>query len=115
MDYHPKNVMFVHFYFRSVLAQIGRGWADLLLRTDRLTSIFLATKTENHYMTIHKFASMLKATPEDVLALEFLVSQSLRFEYKVHHAHLAGYGLSLDLQVSPTAFSLLFPPVRISD
>jgi cyclin H len=34
-----------------------------------------------------------------VLGLEFLVSQSLRFQFKVHHAALATYGMFLDLQL----------------
>lgn len=67
----------------------------------RLTCLFLATKTENHPISIDTFSSKTKSTPADILSLEFLVSQSLRFEYKVHHAHLAAYGLSLDLQVRP--------------
>lgn len=73
MDYHPKNIM--------------------------LTCLFLATKTENQLISINTFAAKLKGTtPADILSLEFLVSQSLRFQFKVHHAHLAAYGLFLDLQ-----------------
>ncbi|GAA5940602.1 hypothetical protein JCM1841_000655 [Sporobolomyces salmonicolor] len=74
MDYHPKNVM--------------------------LTCLFLATKTENFMIPIDAFAAKIKTPPSDILSLEFLVSQSLRFEYKVHHAHLALSGLLLDLQQS---------------
>lgn len=73
MDYHPKNVM--------------------------LTCLFLASKTENQLVSIEAFAAKVKgATPSAVLSLEFLVSQSLRFQYKVHHAHLAAYGVFLDMQ-----------------
>ncbi|KAK4054194.1 hypothetical protein OIV83_001220 [Microbotryomycetes sp. JL201] len=74
MDYHPKNVM--------------------------LTCVFLATKTENCPCSIDSFASKVKTPTEDILSLEFLVSQSLRFEYKVHHAHLAAGGLLLDMQTA---------------
>ncbi|KAM0789518.1 hypothetical protein ACM66B_000334 [Microbotryomycetes sp. NB124-2] len=74
MDYHPKNVM--------------------------LTCVFLATKTENCPVSIDSFASKVKTPPGDILSLEFLVSQSLRFEYKVHHAHLAAAGLLLDMQTA---------------
>ncbi|KAL8291802.1 hypothetical protein RQP46_002060 [Phenoliferia psychrophenolica] len=77
MDYHPKNVM--------------------------LTCVFLATKTENHPISIDAFSAKIKSKPDDILSLEFLVSQSLRFEYKIHHAHLAAYGLSLDLQTTETS------------
>lgn len=62
--------------------------------------MFLATKTENYAVSIDTFASKLKTKPDDILGLEFLVSQSLKFEYKVHHAHLALAGVVLDLQVS---------------
>ncbi|GAA6002893.1 hypothetical protein JCM10207_001885 [Rhodosporidiobolus poonsookiae] len=81
MDYHPKNVM--------------------------LTCVFLATKTENFPISIDAFASRVKTPPSDILALEFLVSQSLRFEYKVHHAHLALQGLILDMQTAGVDLPLL--------
>jgi len=78
MDYHPKNIM--------------------------LTCLFLATKTENTSISIDSFASRIpKTTNEDVLALEFLVAQSLKFQFKVHHAHLAARGIYLDLQNCPEA------------
>jgi len=64
-----------------------------------LTCVFLATKTENFPISIDTFSSRVKTPPTDILSLEFLVSQSLRFEYKVHHAHLALNGILLDLQV----------------
>ncbi|KAG0151237.1 hypothetical protein CROQUDRAFT_57206 [Cronartium quercuum f. sp. fusiforme G11] len=73
MDYHPKNIM--------------------------LTCLFLATKTENTSISIDSFASRIpKTSNDDVLSLEFLVAQSLRFEFKVHHAHLAARGIYLDRQ-----------------
>lgn len=71
----------------------------------RLTCVFLATKTENHPTSIDSFSSKTRTTPDDILSLEFLVSQSLRFEYKVHHAHLAASGLLLDMQVRVSQFS----------
>ncbi|KPV77706.1 uncharacterized protein RHOBADRAFT_51524 [Rhodotorula graminis WP1] len=74
MDYHPKDIM--------------------------LTCVFLATKTENFAISIDTFAAKVKVLPADILALEFLVSQSLHFEYKVHHAHLALSGLVLDMQTT---------------
>ncbi|GAA6032556.1 hypothetical protein JCM8097_004814 [Rhodosporidiobolus ruineniae] len=77
MDYHPMNIM--------------------------LTCVFLATKTENFPISIDAFASRVKKTPDDVLSFEFLVSQALKFEYKVHHAHLALQGLILDMQASASA------------
>ncbi|GAA5977908.1 hypothetical protein JCM11641_004326 [Rhodosporidiobolus odoratus] len=81
MDYHPKNVM--------------------------LTCVFLATKTENFPISIDTFAGRVKTPPSDILSLEFLVSQSLSFEYKVHHAHLALQGLLLDMQAADVDLSAL--------
>jgi cyclin H len=73
MDWHPKNVM--------------------------LTTLFLATKTTNHPITLDIYASNIpKTSPEDVLELEFLVAQSLSFEFAVWHAHRALWGIYLDLQ-----------------
>ncbi|GAA6061324.1 hypothetical protein JCM10212_003214 [Sporobolomyces blumeae] len=83
MDYHPKNVM--------------------------LTCVFLATKTENFPISIDTFSARVKTPPTEILSLEFLVSQSLRFEYKVHHAHLALSGVLLDLQSATT-----IDPTRIA-
>jgi cyclin H len=40
-----------------------------------------------------------KTTPQDVLDLEFLVAQSLNFEFAVWHAHRSLWGIWLDIQV----------------
>ncbi|KAG8906216.1 hypothetical protein FRB99_007362 [Tulasnella sp. 403] len=76
MDYHPKNVM--------------------------LTAIFLAAKTSNHPIGIDHYVNNIpKTKASDVLDLEFLVAQSLRFEFTVWHAHRALWGLWLDSQALP--------------
>lgn len=50
------------------------------------SALFLATKTENHYTSLRSFASKLgKATEEDVVAPEFLLTQGLRFTFDVRH------------------------------
>ncbi|KAI9779132.1 MAG: hypothetical protein M1839_007667 [Geoglossum umbratile] len=63
MTYHPKPLM--------------------------LTSLFLATKTENHYTRLTSFAARIPGkkptTPEDVIAPEFLLTQGLRFTFEVRH------------------------------
>ena len=60
MTYHPKEIM--------------------------PTALFLATKTENSYISLKDFASKLpKATPDDVIAPEFLLTQGLRFTFDVRH------------------------------
>ncbi|KAF7306741.1 CYCLIN domain-containing protein [Mycena indigotica] len=82
MDWHPKNVM--------------------------LTALFLATKTTNHPIALDAYANNIpKTTPSDVVDLEFLVAQSLGFEFAVWHAHRALWGIWLDLQSLPDA-----PPDR---
>jgi len=67
----------------------------------RLTALFLATKTTNHPIALDVFvAAIPKTTTADVLDLEFLVAQSLGFEFAVWHAHRAFWGIWLDIQVS---------------
>ncbi|KAJ8084174.1 hypothetical protein PM082_002941 [Marasmius tenuissimus] len=76
MDWHPKNVM--------------------------LTAVFLATKTTNNPISLEAYTSNIPNTiASDVLDLEFLVAQSLRFEFAVWHAHRALWGIWLDLQSLP--------------
>jgi hypothetical protein len=66
----------------------------------RLTVIFLATKTTNNPIPLETYASHIpKTTPAEVLELEFLVAQSLGFEFVVWHAHRALWGIYLDAQV----------------
>ncbi|KAI0257570.1 cyclin-like protein [Lactifluus subvellereus] len=78
MDWHPKNVM--------------------------LTALFLATKTTNHPISLESYTSNIPRTnPSDVLDLEFLVAQSLAFEFAVWHAHRALWGIWLDIQELPQA------------
>ncbi|GAC95775.1 hypothetical protein PHSY_003351 [Pseudozyma hubeiensis SY62] len=84
MDFHPKNIV--------------------------ITCIFLASKAENYPLNLSDFARKLagrqanenRALVEEnrkvVLELEFLVSQSLNFEYGVTGAHRSMYGLLLDIQ-----------------
>jgi len=76
MDWHPKNVM--------------------------LTALFLATKTTNNPISLDAYTSHIPNTiASDVLDLEFLVAQSLRFEFAVWHAHRALWGIWLDIQNLP--------------
>lgn len=66
----------------------------------RLTALFLATKTTNNPISLDSYTSNIpKTSHSDVLDLEFLVAQSLNFEFAVWHAHRALWGLWLDLQV----------------
>lgn len=50
------------------------------------SALFLATKTENNYVSLRAFAEKLpKATPEGIIAPEFLLTQGLRFTFEVRH------------------------------
>lgn len=95
MDWHPKNVMYASspkFIYTEVVTSTS---------TYRLTALFLATKTTNHPISLETYTTHIpNTTPSDVLDLEFLVAQSLGFEFAVWHSHRALWGIWLDLQVS---------------
>lgn len=60
MTYHPKEMMPI--------------------------AVFFATKTENNYISLSKFAAKLNnTTTEQVIAPEFLLTQGLRFTFDVRH------------------------------
>ncbi|EHL02603.1 putative Cyclin mcs2 [Glarea lozoyensis 74030] len=67
---------------------------DTILRT----ALFFATKTENHYFRLSKFAEAIANTkPEDVLASEFLLTQGLRFTFDVRHPFRALEGAVMEM------------------
>ncbi|KAF7583055.1 Cyclin, N-terminal domain family protein [Clavispora lusitaniae] len=73
MEYRPRNVLY--------------------------TIVFLAAKSENHFVSIESFCSKIPNTkPQDILELEFAVLQSLRFTLLVHHPFRPLYGFFLDFQ-----------------
>lgn len=85
MHFHPAHSTVAHLCFR-------------------LTALFLATKTTNNPISLEAYTSHIpKTVPSDVLDLEFLVAQSLGFEFAVWHAHRALWGIWLDLQSLPNA------------
>ncbi|KAJ5689039.1 hypothetical protein N7462_003431 [Penicillium macrosclerotiorum] len=61
MTYHPKSIM--------------------------ACALFLATKTDNYYMSLRQFAEGIPGdtSPDDVIAPEFLIMQGLRFTFDVRH------------------------------
>lgn len=64
-----------------------------------MTALFLATKTTNNPISLEAYTkSIPKTSPSDVLDLEFLVAQSLGFEFAVWHVHRAIWGQWLDFQ-----------------
>jgi cyclin H len=72
------------------------------------TALFFATKTENHYFRLTKFAEAIgKTKPEDVLASEFLLTQGLRFAFDVRHPFRALEGAVMEMQ----AYANGIPPM----
>lgn len=95
------------FFFR-VLYVAHSGW----FLENRLTALFLATKTTNNPISLDSYAAHIpKTDPADVLELEFLVAQSLGFDFAVWHPHRALWGAWLDLQVSEPRMFLAFVPL----
>ncbi|KMU79247.1 hypothetical protein CISG_07678 [Coccidioides immitis RMSCC 3703] len=49
-------------------------------------ALFLATKTDNYYMSLRSFAEKIpNTTAEDIIAPEFLLTQGLRFAFDIRH------------------------------
>ncbi|KAF5390263.1 hypothetical protein D9757_002793 [Collybiopsis confluens] len=62
----------------------------------------LASATTNNPISLDAYTSHIPNTvASDVLDLEFLVAQSLGFEFAVWHAHRALWGIWLDMQSLP--------------
>ncbi|KAJ5573584.1 uncharacterized protein N7459_008011 [Penicillium hispanicum] len=73
MTYHPKSIM--------------------------ACALFLATKTDNYYMSLRQFANEIPGhTPEDVIAPEFLLMQGLRFTFDIRHPFRGLEGGFMELQ-----------------
>lgn len=102
MDYHPRKVMCVALNAsRHLRVQLS---ADANSTTRRPTCLFLALKTENTTIPLGDFVKRFsKLSEDDLLALEFTLAQSLKFEFTVWHAHKALRGFLLDFQVRPRA------------
>ncbi|KAI9312418.1 cyclin-like protein [Dichotomocladium elegans] len=111
--FHEKQLQSIcrHFKFTdSVMATaviymkrffLYNSMMDYLPKDVLLTCLFLATKSESERISIDQFQKNLElASTERILALEFIVSQGLRFEYMLHHPYRPAYGLFLDLQTS---------------
>lgn len=74
MTYHPKSIM--------------------------ACALFLATKTDNYYMSLRQFAAGIPGdtTAADVIAPEFLIMQSLRFTFDIRHPFRGLEGGIMELQ-----------------
>ncbi|KAJ5287269.1 hypothetical protein N7478_002955 [Penicillium angulare] len=74
MTYHPKSIM--------------------------ACALFLATKTDNYYMSLRQFADGIpgETSPDDVISPEFLLMQGLRFTFDVRHPFRGLEGGVMELQ-----------------
>jgi cyclin H len=74
MTYHPKSIM--------------------------PCAVFLATKTDNFYMSLREFANGIPGItkPEEVIAPEFTLTQGLRFTFDVRHPFRGLEGAVMELQ-----------------
>lgn len=74
MTYHPKSIM--------------------------ACALFLATKTDNYYMSLRQFADGMPGdtSPEEIIAPEFLLMQSLRFTFDIRHPFRGLEGGVMELQ-----------------
>lgn len=63
-------------------------------------ALFLATKTDNYYMSLKDFASGVPGVkaPEEVIAPEFTLTQGLRFTFDVRHPFRGLEGGIMELQ-----------------
>lgn len=74
------------------------------------TALFFATKTENYYVQLHKFAEAIgKTSAEDVLASEFLLTQGLRFTFDIRHPYRALEGVCMEVHAMAQGDELTFP------
>lgn len=61
-------------------------------------ALFLATKTDNYYMSLRSFAEKIpNTTTDDIIAPEFLLTQGLRFTFDVRHPFRALEGGIMEL------------------
>ncbi|KAI5285057.1 hypothetical protein KEM54_000867 [Ascosphaera aggregata] len=61
-------------------------------------ALFLATKTENYYMSLRHFTALIRnSTEEDIIAPEFLLTQGLRFTFDIKHPFRGLEGATMEL------------------
>lgn len=80
-----------------------------------MTCLYLATKTEPKYVGLDNYVrglgklSKKPPTTDDILALEFLVTQGLRFTLDVRHPYRALRGVCMELNAMAEGAAALLP------
>ncbi|PYI31552.1 putative cyclin Ccl1 [Aspergillus indologenus CBS 114.80] len=114
VSYYCEQIIQLGEAYKPPLPTIVRATAIQYLRRFYLTNspmtyhpkqimpcaLFLATKTDNYYMSLRQFADGVPGdtTAEDIIAPEFLVMQSLRFTFDVRHPFRGLEGGIMELQ-----------------
>lgn len=62
------------------------------------TTIFLACKSENYFISVESFANKAKSKKEEILKYEFKLLESLKFTLLNHHPYKPLHGFFLDIQ-----------------
>ena len=62
------------------------------------TTIFLACKSENYFISVDSFAKKAKSNREAILKYEFKLVESLKFSLLNHHPYKPLHGFFLDIQ-----------------
>ncbi|KAL3235026.1 Uncharacterized protein RNJ44_02814 [Nakaseomyces bracarensis] len=62
------------------------------------TTIFLACKSENYFISVDSFSKKAKASKEAILKYEFKLLESLQFTLLNHHPYKPLHGFFLDIQ-----------------
>lgn len=61
-------------------------------------ALFLATKTENYYVSLRQFLQPIRnSTGEDIIAPDFLLTQGLRFTFDIRHPFRGLQGAIMEL------------------
>ncbi|OJJ96860.1 hypothetical protein ASPACDRAFT_54240 [Aspergillus aculeatus ATCC 16872] len=114
VSYYCEQIIQLGEAYKPPLPTIVRATAIQYLRRFYLTNspmtyhpkqimpcvLFLATKTDNYYMSLRHFADGVPGdtTAEDIIAPEFVVMQSLRFTFDVRHPFRGLEGGIMELQ-----------------
>lgn len=84
-------IFFRRFYLENSVMEIDP-------KTIVHTTIFLACKSENYFISVDSFAKKTKATKEAILKYEFKILESLKFSLLNHHPYRPLHGFFLDIQ-----------------
>lgn len=74
-----------------------------------LTCLYLATKTNDHYVPLDKFCSTMRIDQSEILGLEFIVCQVVRWDLYVWLPYKPLHGFVLDMEARARVLGELTP------